>query len=90
LPIVGSYDGSRKIEGLQILKTLDVDEICSKVDYVYNNYDEISSKMLVGRKKHDWSTIVGYLKKMYEAYQVIGLENGSEAVRQQYLTLYNK
>ena len=90
LPIVGSYDGSRKIEGLQILKALDVDEICSKVDYVYNNYDEIRSKMLVGRKKHDWSTIVGYLKKMYEAYQVIGLENGSEAVRQQYLTLYNK
>ncbi len=90
LPIVGSYDGSRKIEGLQILKALDVDEICSKVDYVYNNYDEIRSTMLVGRKKHDWSTIVGYLKKMYEAYQVIGIENGSEAVRQQYLTLYNR
>jgi glycosyltransferase involved in cell wall biosynthesis len=90
LPIVGSYDGSRKIEGLQILKALDVDEICSKIDYVYNNYDEIRSKMLVDRKKHDWSTIVGYLKKMYEAYQVIGIENGSEAVRQQYLTLYNK
>ena len=90
LPIVGSYDGSRKIEGLQVLKALDVDEICSKVDYVYNNYDEIRSKMLVGRKKHDWSTIVGYLKKMYEAYQVIGIENGSEAVKQQYLTLYNK
>jgi len=90
LPIVGSYDGSRKIEGLQVLKALDVDEICSKVEFVYNNYDEIRSKMLVDRKKHDWSTIVGYLKKMYEAYQVIGIENGSEAVKQQYLTLYNR
>ena len=90
LPIVGSYDGSRKIEGLQVLKALDVDEICSKVEFVYNNYDEIRSKMLVDRKKHDWSTIVGYLKKMYEAYQVISIENGSEAVKQQYLTLYNR
>ena len=90
LPIVGSYDGSRHIEGLQVLKALDVDEICSKVEFVYNNYDEIRSKMLVDRKKHDWSTIVGYLKKMYEAYQVIGIENGSEAVKQQYLTLYNR
>ena len=90
LPIVGSYDGSRRIEGLQILKALDVDEICSKVDYVYNNYDEIRSKMLIDRKKHDWSTIVGYLKKMYEAYQVIDIENSSEAVKQQYLTLYNR
>jgi len=90
LPIVGSYDGSRRIEGLQVLKALDVNEICSKVEFVYNNYDEIRSKMLVDRKKHDWSTIVEYLKKMYEAYQVIGIENGSEAVKQQYLTLYNR
>jgi hypothetical protein len=46
--------------------------------------------MLVDIKKHDWSTIVGYLKKMYEAYQAIDIENGSEAVKQQYLTLYNR
>jgi glycosyltransferase involved in cell wall biosynthesis len=90
LPIVGSYDGSRHIEGLQILKALDVDEICNKVEYVYNNYDEVRSKMLTDRKKHDWSTIVGYLKRMYEAYQVIGIENGSESAKQQYLALYNR
>jgi len=90
LPIVGSYDGSRHIEGLQVLKALDVNEICSKVEYVYNNYDEIRSKMLTDRKKHDWSTIVGYLKRMYEAYQVIGIENGSESAKQQYLALYNR
>ncbi len=90
LPIVGSYDGSRHIEGLQVLKALDVNEICSKVEYVYNNYDEIRSKMLTDRKKHDWSTIVGYLKRMYEAYQVIGIENGSEEAKQQYLALYNR
>jgi glycosyltransferase involved in cell wall biosynthesis len=90
LPIVGSYDGSRHIEGLQILKALDVDEICNKVEYVYNNYDEIRSKMLTDRKKHDWSTIVGYLKRMYEAYQIIGIENASEEAKQQYLALYNR
>lgn len=90
LPIVGSYDGSRHIQGLQVLKALDVDEICEKVDYVYNNYDEIRSKMLTDRSNHDWSTIVGYLKKMYEAYQVIGIENGSEQAKQQYLKLFNR
>lgn len=89
LPIVGSYDGTRHIEGLQVLKSLDVNEICDKIEYVSDNYYKITKKMLADRTRHDWSTIVGYLKKMYEAYQVIGIENGSEAVKQQYLKIYN-
>jgi glycosyltransferase involved in cell wall biosynthesis len=90
LPIVGSYDGSRHIEGLQILKALNVDEICSKIEYVYDNYETIRNKMLVNKEEHDWSTIVGYLKKMYEAYQVIGIQNTSEEVKTKYLNIYNR
>jgi glycosyltransferase involved in cell wall biosynthesis len=90
LPIVGSYDGSRHIEGLQILKALNVDEICSKIEYVYDNYETIRNKMLVNKEEHDWSTIVGYLKKMYEAYQVIGIQNTSEEVKTKYLNVYNR
>jgi glycosyltransferase involved in cell wall biosynthesis len=90
LPIVGSYDGSRHIEGLQVLKALDVDEICSKIEYVYDNYETIRNKMLVNKEEHDWSTIVGYLKKMYEAYQVIGIQNTSEEVKTKYLNIYNR
>lgn len=90
LPIVGSYDGSRHIEGLQVLKYLDVDEICSKVEYVYNNYDEIRSKMLSDRTKHDWSTIVGYLKIMYEASQLVNVQNTSEEIKAKYLNIYKR
>jgi glycosyltransferase involved in cell wall biosynthesis len=90
LPIVGSYDGSRHIEGLQVLKALNVDEICSKIEYVYDNYETIRNKMLVNKELHDWSTIVGYLKKMYEAYQVIGIQNTSEEVKIKYLNIYNR
>jgi glycosyltransferase involved in cell wall biosynthesis len=90
LPIVGSYDGSRHSEGLQVLKALSVDEICSKIDYVYDNYENIRNKMLINKELHDWSTIVGYLKKMYEAYQVIGIQNTSEEVKTKYLNIYNR
>ncbi len=90
LPIVGSYDGSRHIEGLQILKALDVDEICSKIQYVYDNYETIRNKMLVNKEEHDWSTIVGYLKKMYEAFEIIGIQDTSEEVKTKYLNIYNR
>ena len=90
LPIVGSYDGSRHIEGLQILKALNVDEICSKIEYVYDNYETIRNKMLVNKELHDWSTIVGYLKKMYEAFEVIGIQDTSEEVKTKYLNIYNR
>jgi glycosyltransferase involved in cell wall biosynthesis len=90
LPIVGSYDGSRHIEGLQVLKALEVDEICSKIEFVYDNYEDIRAKMLIDKKKHDWSTIVGYLKKMYEAYELVGVQNTSDEVKSKYLNIYNK
>ena len=90
LPIVGSYDGSRHIEGLQVLKALQVDEICSKIEFVYDNYEDIRAKMLIDKKKHDWSTIVGYLKKMYEAYELVGVQNTSDEVKSKYLNIYNK
>ena len=90
LPIVGSYDGSRHIEGLQVLKALEVDEICSKIEFVYDNYKDIRAKMLIDKKKHDWSTIVGYLKKMYEAYELVCVQNTSDQVKSKYLNIYNK
>lgn len=90
LPIVGSYDGSRHIEGLQVLKALEVDEICSKIEFVYDNYVDIRARMLIDKKKHDWSTIVGYLKKMYEAYELVGVQNTSDEVKSKYLNIYNK
>lgn len=90
LPIIGSYDGSRHIEGLQVLKALNIDEICNKIEFVYDNYEDIRNKMLLDRTKHDWSTIVGYLKKMYEAFELVGVQNTSDEVKSKYLTIYNK
>jgi ribosomal protein L2 len=45
---------------------------------------------IVNKELHDWSTIVGYLKKMYEAFEVIGIQDTSEEVKTKYLNIYNR
>jgi len=90
LPIVGAYDGSREIKGMSVLKSLDVDEICNKINHVSENYLSIVDSMSINRAYHDWSNIVGQLYRMYEAYLQINNVENTETIKEKYINLYEK
>lgn len=91
LPIVGAYDGKTEIKGLQVLKSLSVDEICDKIEYVNNNYDSVVHEMQVSDKnKHSWETIVKQLYRMYDAYLHINNIESTETIKEKYIKLYEK
>lgn len=91
LPIIGSYDGSRHIEGLQVLKSLSVDEICEKILYVKSNYDLITYKMNQSDKHyHSWDNIVNQLYKMYFAATQVSHVECSQSIKEKYIELYDK
>jgi len=90
LPIVGSYDGKRPINGMQVLKTLDVNEICEKIMYVYDNYDSIVDSINQNRAYHDWSTIVRQLIRMYKAHLEIPNVECTESIKNKYVAVYGK
>lgn len=91
IPTIGAYDGKTEIEGLQVLKSLSVDEICDKIQYVNNNYDSIVHKMHVSDKnKHSWETIVKQLYRMYDAYLHINNVESTETIKEKYIELYEK
>jgi len=91
LPIVGAYDGKTEIKGLQVLKSLSVDEICDKIECVNKNYDSIVHVMQVSdKKKHSWETIVKQLYRMYDAYLHINNVESTETIKEKYIEHYEK
>lgn len=90
LPIVGSYDGSREIKGMAVLKSLDVLEICDKINYVIENYVQIVNQMREHQSTHDWSKVVTQLHKMYSAYLEINNFEDTKTIKDKYIALYEK
>lgn len=90
LPTIASYDGSRKINGLLVLKSLNVDEISDKINYAYENYENIVSEMSANREYHDWKTIVGQLLRMYSVCPEIKNVYSSSEIRNKYIKVYEK
>lgn len=91
LPIIGAYDGKRHIEGMQVLKSLSVDEICNKIMYIYENYHAILNTMEQSdRSYHSWETIVKQLYRMYKAYMQINNVEPTETIKAKYINLYEK
>jgi hypothetical protein len=91
LPMVAAYDGRRHIEGLQKLDSLNVDEICRKIESTFDRYDTIIETMkkdIKLKNPHSWDKIVDILINMYQSAMAIPLENNSLEVKEQYLKLY--
>lgn len=90
LPTIAAYDGTRKINGLIVLKSLDVNEICDKINYAMDNYENIVLDMQVDRDYHDWKNIVIQLERMYKVCDKIKEVNTTNEVREKYKEIYEK
>jgi len=90
LPTIAAYDGSKKINGLLVLKSLDVNEICEKIQYVLSNYNDLKIQMLSNRKANDWSVVVNQLHKMYSVCPSIKEIHSTKEIREKYIKVYEK
>lgn len=90
LPMVAAYDGSMKIDGLNKLDRLDVDDICSRIQYTLDNYEAFVYVMRQNREKHDWSNITKQLHKMYQAALDSRKFEDTPTVQKRYIETYAK
>ncbi len=65
VPVVGTYLGSQKIEGMVVVER-DVEKIVNGIKSVMDNYEYFVEKTNVDREKFDWDSVVGKLVKIYD------------------------
>jgi len=88
LPIIGTYLGTDKLDGLVKCKR-DTDDVVDKIKYVIDNYIDIKSKALETSKRYDWEIIVKNLEQIY--YNVIDIKEkfNSGKMRNKIIDIYD-
>lgn len=88
LPVVGTYNGNDKIDGL-INTDLSLKNVVKNIKYTIDNYDELKKKSLESAKKYDWSNITSKLEQIY--YNVIDINEkfDSDKVTDRIIDVYN-
>jgi len=87
LPIVGTYKGTNKIEGMYVMNELNTEEVIKGINYVSSKYDILVVEMSIKRESYDWLNVCKNLDKKYNA--VKQFQNfDSNTIRQKYVNLY--
>jgi autotransporter strand-loop-strand O-heptosyltransferase len=73
LPIVGTYTGSQKINGM-IVTERNSESIANSIQEIINNYNFYVDQTNKSREKFDWGIITNRLLKMYKLIDVIKKE----------------
>lgn len=90
IPTVAAYDGSRKIDGMAVLKSLDVTDVCKNIEEIESNYSSYLKQFPEDKSFHDWSTITMQLEKMYSVVPKIKEVHSTNEVRNKYIEVYEK
>ena len=77
LPVVGTYEGSQKIDGM-IVTDRDSNSVASSISDIISNYKHYVDLTQKNRTKFDWTTICKRMVKMYEVTKLIKKEYDSE------------
>jgi glycosyltransferase involved in cell wall biosynthesis len=87
LPIVGTYKGTNKIDGMYVMNELNTEEVIKGINYVSSKYDILVVEMSIKRESYDWLNVCKNLDKKYNA--VKQFQNfDSNTIRQKYVNLY--
>lgn len=89
LPIVGTYRGSKKIEGLSIINDISTESVVEGILLTINDYETIRNKMLEVRHTYDWYFVCEKLEKFYSNAIKVNDKYDSEKTRSLYINLYN-
>ena len=77
MPIVGTYSGTQKINGMSICE-LTSKSVANGIQEIINDYHSYVDKTLKTRGKFDWSVITERMFKMYEVTRLIKKEYNSK------------
>jgi len=77
LPVVGTYDGTRKIHGM-IVTQRDTNEVVNSIQQIINNYEHYVVETKKIKEDFDWSVITRRLLNMYRVVNIIKKEYDSE------------
>ena len=88
IPIVGTYKGTDKIEGMYVMNELNTEEVIKGINFVSSKYDILVVEMSIKRESYDWLNVCKNLEKKYNAVkQFQNLD--SQTIRNKYIEIYN-
>jgi glycosyltransferase involved in cell wall biosynthesis len=88
IPIVGTYKGTDKIEGMYVMNELNTEEVIKGINFVSSKYDVLVVEMSIKRESYDWLNVCKNLEKKYNA--VKQFQNfDSQTIRNKYIEIYN-
>lgn len=88
LPIVGTYRGSKHINGMWTIPQISTYEVLRGLKHTITYWDALREEMKPFRERYDWIHILHHLEKNYKA--VLQFHNkSSETIREKYFNTYN-
>jgi autotransporter strand-loop-strand O-heptosyltransferase len=76
LPVVGTYEGSKKIDGM-IVTERDSEQVAAAIFEIINKYEYYVDQTQLNRTKFDWTTICKRILNMYKVVNIIKKEYSS-------------
>lgn len=89
LPIVGTYKGSRHMDGMWVLPSISTKEVIRGIVETINTYEQRRQEMLAARESRSWLEVCKTLKKYYDGVSKITEGYSSERTQQLYINKYN-
>jgi len=88
LPIVGTYRGSKHINGMWTIPQISTYEVLRGLKHTIEYWDDLREEMKPFRERYDWIYVLHQLEKNYKA--VLQFHNkDSETIREKYFNTYN-
>ena len=88
MPIVGTYEGTQKIDGM-IVSERNSEMVANSINEIVNNYEYYVNQTFKNKEKFDWSVISKRLLKIYETVNIIKKEYNSTDTRNLLSNDYN-
>ena len=89
IPIVGTYRGTRHMDGMWVIPNISTDAVVKGISEVIKTYDNRKKEVLSARDSRDWFNVAKTLEKFY--INVLKINEGytSEKTKQLYINKYD-
>jgi glycosyltransferase involved in cell wall biosynthesis len=88
IPIVGTYRGSRHMDGMWVLPNISTESVIKGINEVIKTYDHRVDEVIAARKSRSWYEVSKILKKYYDNVLKINEGYTSERTKQLYINAY--
>jgi glycosyltransferase involved in cell wall biosynthesis len=89
VPIVGTYRGSRHMDGMWVIPNISTKEVVKGIKETMDSYYQRRKEMIEVRESRSWFEVCKTLKKYYDSVLKINEGYTSDRTRQLYIDTYN-